>query len=85
MLTQEQRELFQKDKYELVDMIVGLRKKLKENGVEVMKEKSETWKIPNDLGPIQGTIERVLDKLNKEMDYGNKEENQNKAFKEEEC
>ena len=60
MLTDEQKELFQKDKYELVDIIIDLRNKLKNNHSEM---------------PGDAIIKRALNKLNKESDYGNKKEN----------
>ena len=82
MLTQEQRELFQKDKYELVDMIVSLRKKLKSNGTLPEEQNKTTWTVPNKLEPPVDAIAKSLNKLNKEMGYGNKEET-SKAFKEE--
>ena len=59
MLTKEQKELFQKDKYELVDMIVRLKK-----GIEIEEEPSITINVPED------GIQRSLDKLKKETGYG---------------
>jgi hypothetical protein len=74
MLTEEQKELFQKDKYELVDIIVKLRKN------NTIKPKINPLEFTS---PPKGTIEKALNKLNKEMNYGNKEENSNKTFKKE--
>jgi hypothetical protein len=90
MLTEEQRELFQKDKYELVDIIVGLRSDLRKLGIKEMKPKTWTLPVPKPIqnskfDPPEETIEKVLNKLKKEMDYGIKEENKSKASKEEEC
>ena len=72
MLTEEQKELFQKDKYELVDIIVKLRKSLN-------PEKESKIETPSDT-----IIKHALNKLNKEMSYGNKEESKTDR-KEEEC
>ena len=75
MLTKEQKELFQKDKYELVDMIIRLKR-----GVEI----EETEPSVN-LAPPQDAIKRSLNKLKKELGYGqerNKEENY-QAYREE--
>ena len=77
MLTDEQKELFQKDKYELVDIIISLRKGKKE---PVIKESFNKENVK------EGAIERALNKLNKEMSYGNKKENKCKTNrKEEKC
>ena len=68
MLTEEQKKLFQKDKYELVDMIIKLRR-----GVEEDKAQPSV-----SLNPPEDAIQRSLNKLNKELGYGqerNKEEN----------
>ena len=62
MLTKEQRELFQKDKYELVDIIISLKK-----GIEIKKEPSVTINAPED------GIQKSLNKLKKEIGYGEKE------------
>ena len=59
MLTKEQKKLFQKDKYELVDIIIRLKR-----GVEIEKEPSVTINIPED------GIQKSLDKLKKETGYG---------------
>ena len=72
MLTEEQKELFQKDKYELVDIIIRLRKNLN-------PERESKIETPSDK-----TIKNALNKLNKEMSYGNKEESKTNRT-EEEC
>ena len=81
MLTDEQRELFQKDKYELVDMIVSLRKKVKSDNTLPKEQKKTVWTAPSKFEPPVDAIGKSLNKLNKEMGYGNKKES--KAFKEE--
>ena len=55
MLTDEQKELFQKDKNELVDIIISLRKGKKE---PVIKESFNKENVK------EGAIERALNKLN---------------------
>lgn len=68
MLTSEQKELFQKDKYELVDIIIQLRTELKN-------------KKPTMSGDM--IIQKALNKLNKETNYGHEE---SKTYKKEsEC
>ena len=62
MLTEEQKELFQKDKYELVDMIVRLKR-----GVRIEEEPTVTINAPED------GIQKSLNKLKKEIGYGEEE------------
>ena len=74
MLTKEQKELFQKDKYEVVDMIVRLKK-----GIEIEEEPSITINVPED------GIQRSLDKLKKETGYGEEENIKTYQEKDEWC
>ena len=62
MLTKEQKKLFQKDKYELVDMIIRLKR-----GIEIEDEPTVTINAPED------GIQKSLNKLKKEIGYGEKE------------
>ena len=60
MLTKEQKKLFQKDKYELVDIIIRLKR-----GFEVEENEPSI-----DIVVPQDGIKRSLDKLKKETGYG---------------
>ena len=77
MLKKEERELLQKDKYELVEIIM----KFKEGKNPLKKPaKKRIWVNP----PVDG-IKNAMDKLNKEMDYGKREsQEESETYREEE-
>jgi peptide subunit release factor 1 (eRF1) len=74
MLTSEQKELFQKDKYELVDMIVELR-----------RNKGKKYIPHYVITPPEGAIENAFNRLNKEMIDVEEKNRKSKTNKEEEC
>ena len=76
MLKKEERELLQKDKYELVEIIMQLKK-----GKNPFKKpaKRAIWVNPPKYG-----IKNAINKLNKEMGYGKREsQEENRTSKEE--